>query len=165
MTWIDAVIIVVFLFFIITAFQAGFVREVIGTTAAIAGVILAGLFYDDLRDTLLSSIDNDTTANVIGFLVIFVGITLAGQLLAMVVHPAITVLTLGILDQFLGAAFGFVKAFIIIEVILILFVTYPRYHLDQKINDSEFASVMLKSADPVLKIMPDIFQRKVDAFR
>jgi membrane protein required for colicin V production len=165
MTWIDVAIIVVFLFFIVTAFSAGLVREVISTSATIAGMILAGLFYHDIANSLLSSIDNETTASVVGFLIIFVGVTLAGQLLAMVVHPAITVLQLGMMDQFLGAFFGAIKAFVIIQVLLVLFVTYPRYDLDQRINDSQFAGVMLNMSQPVVKVLPQIFEKKVDAFK
>lgn len=165
MSWIDAVIVIVFLYFIITAFSAGFIRETIGTTASILGAVVAGLLYDDVADSLLSSIDNQTTASVVGFLIIFMAITVAGQVLAMLVHPAITVLQLGIIDQLLGAVFGAVKAFIIVEVMLILFITYPRYDLDKKINDSQFAGVMLDASAPVLKILPDIFHSKVNAFK
>lgn len=164
MTWIDAAIAVIFLYFIITAFQAGFIREVIGMAAALLGAVLAGLFYGNVADTLLSSIDNTTTASVVAFLIIFVGISLAGQLLAMLVHPAVTILQLGIMDQLLGAMFGAVKGFLIIEVLLVLFVTYPRYHMDQRINDSAFASKMVNVSAPVLKILPDVFHKKVDAF-
>jgi membrane protein required for colicin V production len=164
MSWIDAVIVIIFLYFIITAFNAGFIRETIGMGAAVLGAVLAGLFYEDIADTLLSSIDNETTARVVGFLIIFVGVAVAGQVLAMLVHPAVTVLQLGILDQLLGAAFGGVKAFIIVEVLLILFVTYPRFDLENKINDSEFAALMVNGATPILKILPDIFDKKVDAF-
>jgi membrane protein required for colicin V production len=165
MTWIDVGIIVIFLFFIVTAFSSGLVREVISMSATIAGMVLAGLFYQDIADTLLTSIDNETTASVVGFLTIFVGVTLAGQLLAMVVHPAITVLQLGMMDQFLGAGFGAVKAFVIIQVMLVLFITYPRYDLDERIDDSQFAGVMLKMSQPVVKVLPQIFEKKVDAFK
>ncbi|MDP9236648.1 MAG: CvpA family protein [Chloroflexota bacterium] len=164
MSWIDAVIVIIFLYFIVTAFSAGFIRETIGTTAAVLGVVLAGLFYQDVADSLLSSIDNPTTASVVGFLIIFGGVTVAGQVLAMLIHPAITVMQLGIFDQLLGAAFGAAKAFVIIEVLLILFITYPRYDLDKKIDDSQFASVMINASAPVLKILPSIFHSKVDAF-
>jgi membrane protein required for colicin V production len=164
MSWIDAVIVIIFLYFIITAFSAGFIRETIGTTAAILGVVLAGLFYDDVASSLLSSIDNQTTASVVGFLIIFGGITIVGQVLGMLIHPAITVMQLGIFDQLLGAVFGAAKAFVIVEVLLILFITYPRYDLDKKINDSQFASVMINASAPVLKILPSIFHSKVDAF-
>ncbi len=164
MSWIDAAIVIIFLYFIITAFNAGFVREMIGTAAAVLGAVLAGLFYRDVADTLLSSIDNETTSSVVGFLIIFLGVSVAGQVLALLVHPAITVLQLGIFDQLLGAAFGVVKAFIIVEVLLILFVTYPRYSLDKRIDDSEFASIMVNGSAPIVKILPDIFHNKVDAF-
>jgi len=165
MTWIDALMIAVFLFFIVTAFSAGLVREVISTAATVAGMLLAGLFYQDIADSLLSSIDNETTAAVVGFLIIFVGITVAGQLVAMVVHPAITVLALGMMDQFLGAAFGAAKAFVIVEVLLVLFVTYPRYDLDKRIDDSTFAPKMLHLSQPIVKVLPQIFEKRVDAFK
>ena len=109
MTWVDAAIVVVILFFIVTAFQAGLVREIIAFGAVLAGLVVAGLFYDDIRDSLLSSVDNDTVASAISFLAIFATFAIAGQLLAMVVHPVIQVLQLGMLDQFLGAGFGFVR--------------------------------------------------------
>jgi membrane protein required for colicin V production len=165
LSWVDAAIVIIFLYFIITAFNAGFVREAISTAAAVLGAVLAGLFYRDVADTLLSSIDNATTSSVVGFLIIFPGVSLAGQVLALLVHPAITILQLGIFDQLLGAAFGAVKAFIIVEVLLVLFVTYPRYHLDQRINDSQFASLMVKGSAPVVKILPDIFHSKVSSFK
>ncbi len=165
MTWVDVAIVVIFLFFIVTAFSAGLVREIISTGATIAGMVLAGLFYRDIADSLLSSIDNETTANVVGFLIIFAGITLGGQLLAMVVHPAITVLQLGMMDQFLGAGFGAVKAFVIIEVLLVLFVTYPRYDLDTRIDDSQFATTMLQMSQPIVRVLPVIFEKQVDAFK
>ncbi len=164
MTWLDAVIGLVFLFFIITAFQAGFIREVIGIASTVAGLILAGLFYDDIADTILSTIDNDVTANVIAFLIIFGGITIAGQLVAMLIHPAVVIMQLGIADQLLGGVFGAAKALVIVWALLILMVTYPRYDLDERIADSEFATTLLEGADPVLQVLPSEFETSVKAF-
>ncbi len=165
MNWIDAGIVIVLLFFIVTAFQNGFVREAISMTSAIAGVVLAGLFYDDVAEALLSSIDNEMSKNVIAFLIIFVGCAVIGQLIAIVVHPAIVIMQLGIADQMLGAAFGAVKGFVIIEALLILMVTYPRYDMDQRIDDSQFGEMLLEVADPLLKVLPEEFDSRVDAFR
>lgn len=164
MTWVDAAIVIVFLFFIVTAFNAGFIREIIGMASAIVGVVAAGLFYDDVADALLSGIDNVVTANVVAFLFIFIGITLAGQLLAMLVHPAVVVMQLGIADQLLGAAFGAAKAFIIVEALLILMITYPRYDMDERIDDSDFASIVLDASRPITEILPDEFGTRVDQF-
>ena len=164
MTWVDAAIVVIMLFFVVTAFQGGLVREIIAFASTLAGIVIAGIFYDDLRDALFTSIDNETVASAVSFLVIFGSITVAGQLMAMVVHPMIQVLQLGMADQFLGAGFGAVKGFILIEALLILMVTYPFWDLDREIDESEFATRLLNVATPITKVLPDIFQSKVDAF-
>lgn len=164
MTWVDAAIVVILIFFIVTAFQAGLVREIIAFASTLAGVVIAGIFYDDIRDSVLTSVDNDTVANAISFFVIFATFAIAGQLLAMVVHPVIQVLQLGMMDQFLGAGFGAVKAVILIEALLVLMVTYPVWDLDEDINDSDFAMRMLDASKPITSILPDIFQSQVDAF-
>src|SRR6476660_1268444 len=118
MNWIDAAIVIVFLYFIVTAFSAGFIRETIGIALSVLGIVLAGLFYDEVRDSLLSSIDNNTTASVVAFLLILIGVTLAGQVVAMLMKPAVSVMQLGVFDQLMGAALGAVKAFVLIEILL-----------------------------------------------
>jgi membrane protein required for colicin V production len=164
MSWVDAAIVVVLLFFIVTAFQNGFVRETISIASTIGGVVLAGFFYEDFSDAFLGSIDNETSKSVISFLIIFGGISLLGQLVAILVHPAVVIMQLGIADQLLGAVFGAIKGFVIVEALLILMVTYPRYDMDERIDESEFAPRLLEVAEPVLKVLPDEFDSRVDAF-
>jgi membrane protein required for colicin V production len=162
-TWLDAAIVVVILFFVMTGFQGGLVREMISFAASLAGLVVAGLFYEELRDSMFTSIDNQTVASAVAFLTIFVGIVVAGHVLAMVVHPVIQVLQLGMADQFMGAGFGAVKGFILVEALLILMVTYPLWDLDQEIVESEFATRMLDASQPITAVMPDIFEKTVDA--
>jgi membrane protein required for colicin V production len=162
--WIDAAIVIVWLFFVVTSFQNGLVREIIGLGSVLAGVILAGLFYQDFSDALLDSIDNETTKQMVAFTVIFVSTAVLGQLIAMLVHPAIALMQLGVADQLAGAAFGAIKGWVIITGLLILLVTYPVYDMDEKIADSEFADLLLESATPILRLLPDEFENAVDAF-
>ena len=164
MTWVDAVIVVALLAFLITAFQSGFVREIIGFASVLGGLVIAGLFYDDVRDSLLSSIDNEAAASAVAFLAIFLSIGVAGTLLAMVVNPMIHFFQLGMADQFLGAGFGLVKGYIVIVSVLVLLVTYPVWDLDEAIADSQFAERLLNSAEPITNLLPEIFQSQVDAF-
>jgi membrane protein required for colicin V production len=164
MDWLDALIVIVFIFFIATAFSAGFLRETVAMASAIAGVLLAGLFYDDVAENVLTSIDNQTTQYVVGFLIVLVGVTAIGQGITILLRPAVSVLQLGVLDQLLGAGFGAVKAFVLIEILLILFVTYPRWDIDDRIRQSEFAGIMLDASRPMLEILPVEFEAKVDQF-
>jgi membrane protein required for colicin V production len=164
MNWIDAAIVIVWLFFIVTSFQNGLVREVIGLGSVLAGLILAGLFYQDFADALLDSVDNETTKQMISFTIIFVATSILGQLIAMLVHPAIALMQLGIADQLAGAAFGAVKGWAVITGMLVLLVTYPVYDMDERIADSEFAELLLDSATPILRLLPDEFESSVKAF-
>ena len=164
MAWVDALIVIIFLYFIVTAFTAGFLRETVAMASAVAAVVLAGLLYDDVADSVLTSIDNPTTASVVGFLIVLGGVMAVGQGVTILLRPAVTVMQLGVMDQLLGAAFGAVKAFVVVEILLILFVTYPRWDLDQRIKESEFASLMLDVANPMLRVLPKEFDARVDQF-
>jgi uncharacterized membrane protein required for colicin V production len=140
--WLDGVIVAVILWFTFSA-----------------------VFYQDLAEDVLLFIDNDTMARIVAFAVIFGVTALAGQLLALVLKPTADLLQLGIFDQLAGAGFGFLKALVIIQVFLILFVTYPRWDLDKTIDDSVFGSLMIEDTAVLVKVMPDEFEAQVDDFK
>lgn len=164
MNWLDAVIIVVALWFTIAAFQAGFIREIVTIVAAVIGVVLAGLFYEDLANDVLTFIDNRTVGHIVAFGAIFVALVLAGQLVALVLKPTVSLLQLGIFDQLAGAAFGFAKAVIFIEVFLLVFITYPEWGLGDAIDDSFFGSWTIDNVPFMERILPDEFGLAVDDF-
>ncbi len=70
MNWLDIVIILVIAFFALSAFQSGLIREVVTLVSVVVGVIVAGLFYDDLARDVLVFIEDDDVARVVGFLVL-----------------------------------------------------------------------------------------------
>jgi membrane protein required for colicin V production len=165
--WLDAVIVLVVLWFTFSAFQAGFIRETVTIVAAILGVVLAGLFYEDLADDVLLFIEGDRLASIVAFGLIFAATALAGQMLAMVLKPTINLLQLGLFDQLAGAVFGFVKAMVFVQIFLIVFITFPKWGLREEIEDSTFGSLTAEMVDnlPVLvRMLPDEFETAVDDF-
>ena len=167
MNWLDGAIIVLILWFTFSAFQAGFIRETVTVVAAILGIVLAGLFYEDLAEDVLLFIDNETFARIVGFGLIFGAVVLAGQMVAMVLKPTVNFLQLGIFDQLAGAAFGFVKALVFIQIFLIVFITYPKWGLEETIEESVFGSVtveMVDRAPVIVRMLPDVFETQVSDF-
>ncbi len=164
MNWLDAAIIVLVLWFTFSAFQAGFIRETVTIVGALLGVVLAGLFYENLADDVQIFIDSETYARIIAFGLIFGATALAGQMLALVLKPTVNLLQLGILDQFAGAAFGFAKSMVFIQVFLIVFITYPKWGLDDVIDGSVFGSLMVENTAVLVNILPDEFELSVDDF-
>jgi membrane protein required for colicin V production len=162
--WLDAVIVAVILWFTWAAFQAGFIREIVTITAAILGVVLAGLFYQELADDVLLFIDSGTVARIVAFGLIFSAVALAGQMLALVLKPTAHLLQLGMFDQIAGGLFGFAKAMVFIQIFLILFVTYPKWGMDETIDNSAFGSLIVENTAVLVHILPDEFEARVDDF-
>ncbi len=164
MNWLDIVIVLVIAFFAISAFRAGLIREVVTLVSVAVGVVVAGLFYDDLARDVLVFIDNEKTALIVAFLVLLGAVFLAGQLVAVMLKQAAALLFLGWADHAGGALFGLIKGLIVVEVLLILLVTYPQLGLKGDIDGSAFASVFLDTAPLLLLVLPDEFEQAVDAF-
>ncbi len=164
MNWLDIVIVLVIAFFAISAFRAGLIREVVTLVSVVVGVVIAGIFYDDLARDVLTFIDNEKTALIVGFLVLLGAVYLAGQLVAVMLKQAAALLFLGWADHAGGALFGLIKGLIVVEVLLILLVTYPQLGLKGDIDGSALASVFLDTAPLLLLVLPDEFEQAVDAF-
>lgn len=163
MNWLDIAIVLIVAFFATTAFSAGLIRELVTLVSVVVGIVVAGLFYDDLARDVLVFIDNKDTASIVAFLVLLGAIYLAGQLIAIMLKQVAAVLLLGWADRLGGALFGLLKGLVVVEVLLIAFVTFD-VGLDDAIEDSGLASVFLDAASVLLIILPDDFERAVDAF-
>jgi membrane protein required for colicin V production len=164
MNWLDAVIVIVIVWFTFAAFSAGIIREVVGIIALVVGVLAAGYYYDNLAESVLLVIDDDTAANVIAFLVLFGAVALGGQLAAFLLKRMASLLALGWVDHLAGAAFGLLKGLILVEVFLILFTTYPYLGLGSAIRGSAIAPLFLDGGPVLLKLLPGEFNRAVEAF-
>ncbi len=163
MNWLDAAIIIAIAWFTFAAFRAGLIREVVTLIAAVVGVLAAGHYYDNLAADVLLFIDNDKAARVLSFLILFGAVALAGQLAAILLKQTASLLCLGWLDHLAGAAFGLLKALVLVEMFLILFTTYPYLGLDDTIAGSAIAPLFLDGGPALLKLLPGEFNSAVDA--
>jgi membrane protein required for colicin V production len=163
MTWVDGAIIVLVAWFTFSAFSAGIIREIVNVTGVALGIVLAGLFYQDLASDVKLAVDSENAANVIAFLAIFGACFLAGQLAGMLLKQTASLLMLGTFDHLLGAVFGFVKGMAIVEILLIVFVTFPAFGLKEPIRDSLFGPMFLNGIPILLRILPVEFRNAVNA--
>ena len=165
MNWLDAAILALVAWFTFAAFQSGFIREIVTVVATLVGVVLAGVFYIDLADDVLMFIDNVYVARIVAFGLLFAATALAGQMIALVLKPAVEFFQLGVFDQLAGAVFGFTKATIFIEVFLILFITYPKWNLDETIDNSFIGSLMIKNTPWLVGVLPSEFDVSVHGYQ
>lgn len=164
MNWLDIVIILALIWFTVTAFTAGLIRELVTLAATFLAIAVAGLYYDNLAQDVLVFIDNPNIARAVAFLVLLASVFLMGQLVAFFLRRVVSLLMLGWADHLAGAGFGFLKGLLLVEILLILFVTYPQLDLDAAIDGSALAPFFLDGIPFLLKILPGEFKAGVDTF-
>jgi membrane protein required for colicin V production len=146
LSWVDLIIVAVIAWFTFRAYSNGLIREVVTLGAVIIGAILAGLFYDNLADNLDFLIESQTTRRLISFAAIFIGIVVAGHLLAAILKTTAALLLLGPIDHIGGAVFGFIKGLILVQVALIAFAVFPAIEtVSRSVDDSRLAPFFLET--------------------
>jgi membrane protein required for colicin V production len=164
MNWVTILIVAFIAFLTWRAWRNGFIRELVSLAAVILAIPIAGLFYDDLFPKVEPIIDNAIVAQLISFLAILAGVIIGGQVAAHLLKRSVELLNLGAADQLAGGAFGFLKAILVVQVVLVAFVAFPRPDLRDDIDDSTAATFLLDGTPFVLTILPTLFDDEIDAF-
>lgn len=158
------VLIAVVAWFTWRGYATGFVRELVGLSALILAIPLAGVLYDDLGEKIEPIVSSVALANLIGFLGILGGVVIGGQVAAHLLKRTVTMLNLGRADDWAGGAFGFLKAALLCQVVLLALVVFPKPDLREDIDGSAIAEALLDATPLTLALLPGSFEEQLDAF-
>lgn len=150
--------------FTYAAFHAGMIREIVTILGAILAVSLAGLFYQELAKDVQVAVDNQQTAEIIAFAMIFAAVILATQLIASFLKTAASMLLLGLFDSLGGAFIGLAKGLILVEIGLIFAITFPQLGLLDDIEGSVIAPFFIDVIPFLKHILPNEFKIAIDNF-
>jgi membrane protein required for colicin V production len=164
LNWIDAVIFLLLAWFTYSAFNAGLIREIVTILGAIFAIALAGLFYLELAEDVRLVIDNEQTAEIVAFGIIFGAVILASQLIALFMKQTASFLMLGLFDSIGGAVIGLLKGFVFVEILLIIGITFESLGLERAINGSVMAPFFLDLLPVLRLILPGEFKSEIDSF-
>lgn len=164
MNWLDVVLGGGIAFVTWRAYANGFIRELVSLSVAFLAIPIAGVFYDDMFPKVQPIVDNDDLARLVSFLAILIGVIVAGQVAAHLLKKTVAMLNLGALDHLAGGAFGFAKAVLIAQVVLIALVVFPKPDIQSSIDDSSIATALLDAAPAVLAFLPGTFEKGLNAF-
>jgi len=164
MNWLDILIVLVIVGLVVMAYTAGLIREVVTLVAAIVGIVIAGVLYDDLAEDVLVFMDDEDAAQAISFLVLAGAVYLFGQIVAIMLKKSASLLMLGWADHIGGAVFGLLKGLLVVQALLIIFAAYPSLELDSAVSGSELAPYFVDDVDILLWVLPDNFDERIDGF-
>lgn len=141
-TVIDWIFSGVIILFAISGVIKGFIDNVFGKIAFIAGIILGYLFYKDIAAGLLKDIKVPYAANIIAFLLIFVVTFLIIKLIQMIVSKVFEWSILKSLDRTLGFIFGIVEGGAVVCLIIFLLTAQPFFNIDRLFDGSFYYNIV-----------------------
>ncbi|MCR4954493.1 MAG: CvpA family protein [Treponema sp.] len=139
---IDWVFSIIILIFAISGVIKGFIDNVFGKIAFVAGILLGYLFYKDLAAVILKDIKYPYVANGLAFLLIFVVTFLAIKILQMIIAKAFEWSILKSLDRTLGFIFGIVEGLAVVCLLIFILSAQPFFSVENLFDGSFFYNLV-----------------------
>jgi membrane protein required for colicin V production len=161
-TWFDILLTVILLWSALSGLRAGFARVVIGLIATVIGFLAGFWCYRLLAAKLAPWIDTPMLANILGFLIIFVGALILGSLAATLLSRMFRWIGLSWFNHVLGGVAGFLRGALVIAAMLDMFVAFAPSPTPAFLENSR----VLPYACEVSAWLADLAPRELkDAFR
>ena len=156
MNWLDIVLAIPLLWFLIRGFRNGLIIELASLAALVLGIYVALHFSFYARDFLLENFDiSNNYLNIISFALTFLIVALLVYLVGKLIHKLVSIVALGFLNRLAGGIFGLLKAALVLSVILYFLNAFDSGSGILK-NDVKEGSVLY---EPVRSIVPILIPR------
>jgi len=139
---------------IIYSLIRGLVREIFSFLSIVFGFLAASYGAANLGQWLKRWVENETLAQILGFAILFVLVVLAISLLGKLLSRLVKKMDLGWADHAGGAAFGFLKAVLLIAIILLVMTAFlpPKSKI---LSESQVSPIAVNIARGLSFIVPE----------
>jgi membrane protein required for colicin V production len=151
-TAVDWTIVLVLIASIAISWRNGFVREVMGLASVLVGLLLAAWLYRRVAPLFKDVVKTENLALFLGFSVIFLVTLLAGVLIIWLITKFKKFARLEWADRLLGAAFGFIRGWVICSVILLGLTAFEVQ--TERVRNSELAPYFLPGSRVMAVMTP-----------
>ncbi len=167
--WFDILLGLIILCSAIAGLRAGFTRVVIGLLAAIVGLVAGFWGYRLVGEYLHRWISTTAVANTVGFFLIFIGVALAGSLIAALLSRVLRWVGLSWFNYLLGGVAGFARGALLVAVLANILVAFAPTPVPDYLRNSRIlpyangvASVLVELAPRQLK---DSFAERMESLK
>ncbi len=120
----DIIIVVILGYGLIWGIFRGLVKEVSSIIGVIGGLVAAYLYYGTVAGWLTGLVSNPAYRNILAFMVLFCGVVIVVNVIAIVLKYLLNLIFLGWLDRLGGAGFGLVKGVLIVSVLFMVLTAF-----------------------------------------
>ncbi len=153
-TWFDVCLALVVLWSTAMGLRAGLARVVVGTVAAIAGVIAGFWCYRLVGAHLLPWVHSPTLADVLGFLLIFCGALILGSLMAAIFSKLFRWVGLSWFDHLLGGVAGLLRGALVTAALLDFVVAFAPSPVPEAIQNSRVLPYISRLSSVLVNLAP-----------
>ncbi len=136
----------------------GFIRDIFSLIAVIIGVIAALLGYSWAAGYISAIIPAGPPANIVGFALILLTVSIAVSALGIVISKAIAGADLSLYDRVAGACFGLIEGIIVASIIAVVTMVLAP----SAVSTSRIAPYLLRGVDAVITLLPSDTQKQID---
>lgn len=126
MNYFDYILITIVGLSMVLSIWRGFVREIISLIGLILAFFIAGRMSADVGALLHDWIENNTIANVAGFVIIFVFIMIVVGIISALIRKLVDMADLTATDRTLGVFFGAARGVFLIGVAFLAYTSYAK---------------------------------------
>jgi membrane protein required for colicin V production len=149
---LDWLLLAILVYSIAISWFKGFVREVLGLITVLVAVLLAAWFYRWVGRLFKDVVRTENIALFFGFSLIFVMTLVAGFVVIWLVTKFMKFAKLQWADRLLGAAFGFIRGWVISAVILLALTAFEIQ--TERLKGSELAPYFLPGSRVIAVMTP-----------
>ena len=157
--WIDLTLAVLMIVSIVSGLKLGFVRTAIGLLSTILALVFGLHYYRAVAVSLRPHISQTRVADLVGFLIVFVGITMLGEVLTGILAKFIRSADIVWLDRALGGAFGVVRGFLFGAIMIWGLMAFLPVQPKLVLAESRLAPCVMDAARRVADASPDEVKR------
>jgi len=150
-TWLDFVLLGVMLITVIVGLVKGFIREVVGLASVVAGLVLAGQYYENLDALMRPLVPSQMLGYFISFLIIFFTVVILGWVVASLLSHW-TKGPFKLLNHLLGGAVGFLKGILVCGVVVLALLVFSVER--EAVVKSRLANYALYVTNGIVQLVP-----------
>ncbi len=149
---LDWIILLILAYSTAVSWFKGFVREALGLITVLAGVLLAAWSYRSVASLFKDVVRTENLALFFGFSVIFVATLIAGLVIIWLITKFVKFAKIQWADRMLGAAFGFIRGWVISAVVLLALTAFEVQ--TERLRNSELAPYFLPGSRVIAVMTP-----------
>ena len=149
---LDWIVLGILLYSVVVSWFKGFVREVLGLITVAAAALISSWFYRDVGNLFKDVARTENLALFFGFSVTFLVVLIAGFVTIWLITKFMKFAKLEWADRLLGAAFGFIRGWLIGAVILMALTAFGIQ--TERLKNSELAPYFLAGSRVIAIMTP-----------